>query len=1223
MTEYLNSSLSEKNDEPSNNLKKYAEQFENFVNIDYEDVNGDKVNFDDDTWKVVWSYIRDQPNVWVAHQINSYNDCIDNMIPDIIHDPQYNPLTLFGELDPETKQFNLEYQLRFHKFSIAKPIIQENNGANKIMTPNDARIRTITYAANLYVDMEHSVRFRQENGEWGPFDKKMIKNVMIGKIPIMLGSKYCILSEKSTESRSDLGECRHDKLGYFIIKGSEKVLVSQERLVENKPIVHHLRNMKYSDICDIKSVVDGRFNLPKSISVRMLAKDSGGTGRTIRVNFQGVKADIPIFILFRALGIESDKQIIKMILYDLNDSDMFELIKPSLEEGIIAYTQEEAVEELIKHISLNIISTNLTPEEKKDSKIKFLNEILTNNFLPHVGSSFENKAYYLGYMTNRLLNSVLNRRNYDDRDHYANKKIDTAGCLLAYLFALNFRQKLLKTFQREIRKDFGNLRDGINNIKIEKYIKPTIIDTGLKRSFAMGDWGLKASSHNKSGVSQVLKRENYKSALSHCRRIITPMDKTRKKIVGPHMLHGTQWFHLCPSETPDGEQIGISKNLAITCYITDQTSPEPVNELLKDNNIEYLEEVNIDDIKSGCKIFVNGIWVGLHYSPDSLYKNLIQARRDGFLHIHTSITWNHEYSEIFIYTDAGRCIRPLYIVDQNKIRLTKNMITKLDNLDAKWSDLMGIKDSVKDETSPISIIEYIDCNEAEKMMIAVTPKDLEFNSDKNPIYKHYTHCEIHPSLMFGVVISDQPFSNHNQSPRVIYYGNMGKQSIGVPTTNFNNTMDTLLHVLHYPQKPIISTRASRLIPGTELPSGQMAMVAIACYSGYNQEDSVIVNQNAIDRGLFVSTYYRRYSDEEKKNHQELQDEQFTKPSSKNVINPKENIDALEENGFARIGAKVKGDDVIIGKLLPIRMTKDGIQKYKDTSTTIKRGENGYIDDVKWNINGDGYRFCKVKIRSVRTPQIGDKVSSRAAQKGTIGMILPQEDMPFNKDGISPDIIINPHAIPSRMTIGQLMESVFGKVCCLKGFEGDGTPFNGVNVKDICKILGTPVSEGGCGMTEEILENGTHMGYGDEILYNGMTGEQLRVKIFMGPTYYHRLKHMVDDKVHSRAHGPCQILTRQPTEGRSRGGGLRLGEMERDCLIAHGIAFFLKEKYLDSSDEYTVYINRKNGLIAIGDPNNGTLRDDITDAKPVVIPYTFKLLIQELMAIGICPRLVTH
>ena len=1151
------------------------------------------------------------------------------MIPDIIKDPVNNPVVVTHEREENGEKItDIEYKIYFTNVSISKPLIQENSGATKIMTPHDARIRNTTYASPIYVDAIEEARIKLDNGEWDEVQTHKVQNLMIGKIPIMLGSDFCILSEKNTETKSELGECAYDSGGYFIINGSEKVLVSQEKMAENKPFVFHHTNRKYSDTCEIRSVNDGRYNSTKQTTVLLMAKDMNGAGKTVRVSIQGpIRNEIPIMMLFRALGIESEKKILEMIVYDLNDTEMIDLIKPSIEEGIIALSQQDAIKEIMKNINLNILSVNLTPEEKEEAKIKYVNDVLSNWLLPHVGENFEMKAIYLGYMVNRLFTAVLKRRNYDDRDHYANKKIDSAGVLLSYLFALNFRQKLIRTFQRDIRKDITNLRDGIDNIKIEKYIKPTIIDTGLKRSFSMGDWGLKQSTqHNKQGVSQVVNRINFKSALSHTRRVVTPLEKTSKKLVGPHILHGTQYGVLCPSETPDGEQIGINKNLALTCYITNQVSPEPVIEILKENSIEFIEETNISNIKYGCKIFVNGNWLGMHYKPDELYNVLIDSRRNGLIDIHTSVVWNHEYNELLVYTDAGRCTRPLYIVENNKIQLTNKIVEGLNKKKIGWQDLFGTKEVILENNKTekiLPVLEYIDCNEAEKILVASTPKDLEYNTPENPEYRYFTHCELHPSTIFGVVISEQPFSNHNQSPRVIYFGNMGKQGIGIPATNFNIRFDTMLHVLHYPQKPLVSTRISRLLPGKELTNGQMANVAIACYSGYNQEDSVITNQNALDRGLFVSTYYHRYFDEEKKNHQELQEEIFTKPT-KQVINPKDNTgwSALDENGFAIIGKHVSDSVAVIGKLIPTKVGKDGIKKFKDASCLIKPGDSGYVDDVTWNINGDGYRFCKVKIRTVRQPQIGDKVASRHAQKGTIGMILPQEDMPFNSEGITPDVIINPHAIPTRMTIGQLIECLLGKVCCIKGFEGDGTPFNGVNVKDICKLLGNPIDKGGCGFTEYKSEDGEYSGYGDEILYNGMTGEQLRVKIFMGPTYYLRLKHMVVDKVHSRSHGPYQMLVKQPSEGRSREGGLRIGEMERDCMIAHGAAFFLKERMLDVSDLYKVYINRKNGLIAIGTPENGTLREDITDAKPVYVPYAFKLLLQELMAIGICPRLIT-
>ena len=1351
--------------------------------IKYIDDNGEEVSFSDKTWEIIKSFIRDQQNPLVSHQISSFNDFIANPEQNILtkiicEEKQFNPIVLYSDINPETKLPNLEYKLTFTKVSVSKPIINETNGKEKPLTPNEARLRNFAYCSNVYVDIEHQIRKRINEDTWSEPSKTSVKQIMIGRIPIMLGSKLCVLSEKNTQSRRELGECKYDQFGYFIINGQEKVLVSHEKLVENKPCVFYAKNNKYSIFCEVHSVNDNRYNIAKKTVVKLTNKDNAGIGNTIKVSVQGFKTDIPLFLILRALGINSDKEIMKLCAYDLNDSELTQLLLPSSEEGILALTQKDAIDELIKNISINSITNyNLSAKEKKENKIKSLNDIFLNYLLPHLNheteedkqTNFYRKAYYLGYMVNRMLNCLLKRRNYDDRDNLCNKKLETAGTLTAFLFCVIWRQKTLKNFVRDIKKDLSSIQGGIENIKIEKYLKPTIIDTGIKRSFSIGDWGAKQNSNNRKGVSQLVVRHNYKSALSHTRRVITPLDSKSSKVTGPHMLHGSHWGYLCAAETPDGPQIGVNKNLTFTSTITNYVNPINVFEILDYNETTMLEEFNnFTDLKNNTKVFVNGVWTGIHNNPKKLYDSLIMARRNGILHMHTSITWYHEYGELWIFTDAGRLIRPLYIVDNNKLRLTNKIIDDISSSKIKWQDLFGIKQIIdlEDDTSDISklsdnsIIEYIDVNEVEKCMIATTPNDLHNNNIDNPTYLNYTHCEFHPSMIFGVVISDQPLSNHNAGPRVIYFANQCKQSLGLIGTNIKDRIDTIMHMLHHPQKPLVTTSLSRITPGYELASGQTAIIAIQCYTGYNQEDSLLINGNAIDRGLFNSTYYRKHWDEEKKNHQELQDEKFTKPG-KNVIQAKENYDALDSNGFAKIGTKVVGGQVIIGKLVPVKQEKDSIQKYRDASTTMKHNDVGYIDNVKWDINGDGYRFCKVKVRTVRQPEIGDKLAcydteteiltenkgwikfnkldytdkvaslidnklvyqnpteimsyehngkmykiknqnidllvtpnhrlflnnnkiircdnlytinnsnmfmtdinnnklkfkntdvsvidynnkvycctvegngiiyvrrnkipvwcgnSRHAQKGTIGMILPQEDMPFNKDGISPDLIMNPHGIPTRMTLGHMIETLMGRVCCMKGIEADGTPFNGLSIKKVCKILGTPIEEGGCGFTEVTKPDGKY-GYGTEVLYSGMSGEQFAVRVFMGPTYYYRLKHMVADKMHSRSTGPMTMHTRQPSEGRSREGGFRIGEMERDCIIAHGTAFFLKERLLDVSDLYKVYINRKNGLIAIGNPEKGTLKNDQTDSKPVYIPYAFKLLMQELMAIGIVPRLI--
>ena len=421
-------------------------------------------------------------------------------------------------------------------------------------------------------------------------------------------------------------------------------------------------------------------------------------------------------------------------------------------------------------------------------------------------------------------------------------EVDTPGALIGQLFAQNFQKKLVKGFEKDIRKDLLNYHEGIQNLKIDKFIKPTVLDTGIKYSFATGVWGLKSSvGTNRAGIAQQLSRINNKSALSYMRRIMSSIDKTGKSVVGPRKLHTTHWGVICPSETPDGEQIGISKNLALTAYITNHSSPAPIFESLNNLGITKLEEVDLIELSDCTKIFVNGEWIGIHHDPHQVVSRLREERRNGMLHVHTAVIWNVAYHEINICTDGGRLVRPLYIVNHNKLAITQRQLVALKNGSLRWHNLLGLgeiteKNNKKSKKTRLdsAVIEYLDVNEMETSMIAMTPDDLLNNKSSNPVYLQYTHCEIHPSVIFGVIISEVPFPSHNQSPRVIYYGSMGKQAIGVYATNYRQRMDTVAHVLHYPQRPLVTTKPAELI-GKELPTGQNAIVAIACYSGYNQD----------------------------------------------------------------------------------------------------------------------------------------------------------------------------------------------------------------------------------------------------------------------------------------------------------------------------------------------------------------------------------------------------
>ena len=589
---------------------------------------------------------------------------------------------------------------------------------------------------------------------------------------------------------------------------------------------------------------------------------------------------------------------------------------------------------------------------------------------------------------------------------------------------------------------------------------------------------------------------------------------------------------MCPAETPEGQAVGLVKNLALMATISTGSPQAPILEFLEEFGTTNLTELTSPKIVADpltCNIFVNGAWIGIHDDPVKLVNTLRASRRSVDVDAEVSIVHDIADSEIRIYTDAGRICRPLFVVNNQKLAIQKTDIARLQLTDESpdnenpnkltWTDLLSS-----------GLIEYVDTEEEETTMIAMEPKDL---SPGESYSSTYTHCEIHPSMILGICASIIPFPDHNQSPRNTYQSAMGKQAMGIYASNYQVRMDTMAHVLHYPQKPLVTTRAMEFLHFRELPSGVNCVVAIMIYTGYNQEDSLIMNQSAIDRGLFRSSYFRCYTDEEQGGRSSgLGSERFERPLADETKAMKfGDYEKLDNDGLVIPGDRVSGEDILIGKTAPIEKTGGDVTKYtkRDASTPMKATENGIVDQVLLSTTSDGFRFTKVRIRNTRTPQIGDKFASRHGQKGTIGMTYRQEDMPFTAEGVVPDIIVNPHAIPSRMTIAQLVECLMGKVVVFQGHEGDATPFTDVTVDEISKRLHA-------------------MGYqkeGNEALYQGHTGRPLNARVFIGPTFYQRLKHLVDDKVHSRARGPTVMLTRQPLEGRARDGGLRMGEMERD------------------------------------------------------------------------------
>jgi DNA-directed RNA polymerase II subunit RPB2 len=1184
-----------------------------------KDIN-QETNYGSETpWNFIENYFGGKYlELLVRHQLESYNTFVEYEIQKTIE--MFNPVCIKSEndFDERTKTYALEIIINFENFQLYRPQIHENNGATKLMFPQEARLRNFTYASPMTVDINIEYITRSgKNLENIEKTSKVISQIHIGKLPIMLKSSICVLNQYKHMNSGITGECKYDAGGYFIINGSEKTVLGQERAAENKVYCFNVskNNTKWSYMAEIKSVPDFKCISPKQINV-MISSKNNGFGNVICIQIPRIKNPIPIFILFRALNIISDKDICNKIILDIdnpNYKNILMFLQASIVDaetaGVITY------ESAIDYITANVMFTpiNMTKEEGYIKKRNFAIDVLSNDLFPHCRSETQ-KKYFLGYMVNKVIRARLNMIEQDDRDSYLNKRIDLTGTLLNNLFR-NYFNKVVKDLQKQTIKEINNgswrstndFMNIINKTNIYKIIKSTTIENGIKRALSTGDFGIKHSTNNsKVGVAQVLNRLTYASSLSHSRRISTPIDKSGK-LVPPRLLHNTSWGFLCPVETPEGQSVGVVKNLSYMTHVTISSESETIYDNIK-NNISSIDNITSSkELDSKVKVFVNGSWVGTTDIPEEFYNNLKQKKYKGIINIYTSIVFNYKEMEIRICNDAGRLTRPLLKVKDNKLILKNDVIDMVKNKNIKWNELLT------DIVLPESIIEYIDPDEQNASMVAMYPKDLSNISDSNMV-KYYTHSEIHPSTMFGILASCIPFPDHNQSPRNCYQCAQCKQAMGVYATNFNVRMDKTAYILNYPMRPLVDTRLMNIIKVNNIPSGCQVIVAIMTHTGYNQEDSILFNKGAVDRGLFQATIYHTEKDEDKKVHGD--EEIRCKPDKSKTKGMKfGNYNKINNQGVIPENTLVENRDIIIAKVVTIKENKNDhtkLIKYEDCSKSFRTNEETYIDKNYIDRNGDGYNFAKVRTRAVRKPVMGDKFSSRHGQKGTVGLIIPEEDMPFTESGVKPDIIINPHAIPSRMTIGHLKETLLGKVLLELGLFGDGTSFNTETDIDF--------------ISKELQKTGFESN-GEEILYDGNTGEQLETSIFIGPVFYQRLKHMVADKQHSRSIGPMVNLTRQPAEGRSRDGGLRFGEMERDCMVSHGAARFTRGRLYDASDKFQVHVCKKCGMIS---SHNNKLHvhlckmcDNRTEFSHVQLPYSCKLLFQELLAMNVAPRMIVN
>uniref|UniRef100_A0A7S0VKJ2 DNA-directed RNA polymerase subunit beta n=1 Tax=Hemiselmis tepida TaxID=464990 RepID=A0A7S0VKJ2_9CRYP len=1015
------------------------------------------------------------------------------------------------------------------------------------ISPFQCRTTDSSYSGTIFLDLSYK------------FEKKKFRffNYNLGKIPIMLHSNKCILFSKNENEFLSLNECPLDPGGYFIIKGIEKVILIQEQVSANRINIEQDQN---GLIC----AVVNSFSSNKKIRNVVFLKN-----QKLYFHHKLFIEDIPLFIFFKSLGFEKDSEI-----FDLIGKEYESILEWSQFETKLAgiSSKRQAIFYIIQRFNFNFFEKKTGDAALKiksfpESEILFkegLSKFILIHLSPKIFSdeNLEEKGIFLSLMVKKIFLSLNQPLIVDNKDYYGNKRLSLAGNIVSILFE-DFYLKTLKEGYKYYKLNSAKLKKG-QNLDLISFLRQDIITNGLEYSFSTGNWIVKKFKIEKNGVTQTLSRLSFISSISIVTKITSQNEKIRK-IRGPRSLHSSQWGMICPSDTPEGESCGLVKDLTILAHISAKNKTKFVIQICYDLGVEnliYSKKKNFSQEKIFSKIFLNGRYLGIHDNPSNFVFSFRSMRRSGMLNYYISIFWDPFSEEIFICTDEGRICRPFLIVDFGKVRiknLEKKMIGK---------NLNFFRDLFRQ-----GFLEFLDVNEQNNAFIA---------KDSRSINNKTTHLEITSEIVLGICASLIPFLDHNQSPRNTYQCAMGKQAIGSISFNQHQRCDTILSLLIYPQKPLVKTKMVYFSGNNRLATGINACVCILSYTGFDIEDAIILNRSSIERGFFRSIISRKHKIL-------LKNFNFsTKNNSDKKISNLKKYERKKAN-------KIENHDEM-SRRLPKKNHFTDFENQIFSRFSLKEIRGEMIEKVILSSNFLEIFFVKLILRQIRQPEVGDKFSSRHGQKGICGALCFQKDLPFSNNGIIPDLIMNPHGFPSRMTVGKVIELMGAKMGSIFGKFIDGTPFKQSKIEKIKKKL----------------QNAGYSSEGKEFFFSGVTGIPMLMDVFSGPVFYQKLKHMVKDKIHARGKGPCSNITRQPIEGRSRGGGLRFGEMERDCLISYGASESIIERLLISSDLIQASFDLQTGFF--------TDRKKTSNTVSLKLPYACKLLFQELQSMNILPRL---